>query len=185
MSNEKKASGISPPELTENEVGLEEIIAKKKEALIQQENESENSKGAQQAERSKAEETRKRCLETFAETKQRAKDSCDDEEITPKRKPRSSGSETINYLREKAKKDSELKREELNLKRIEEHLRASSQMQQQMFHDIFTQQKDQMKELVQQQQSMQKQNNQLVMAQLQAQQQNQKLFMALIEKLKK
>ena len=38
MSNEEKASGISPPDLTENENGLEEIIARKKEAALQQDN---------------------------------------------------------------------------------------------------------------------------------------------------
>ena len=185
ISNEEKASGISPPELTENENGLEEIICKKKEAALEQENENESSKEAQQVERLKAHETRKRCLETFAETKQRAQEEDNEEKTTPKRRVRGSGSGTISYLREKSEKDSELRKEELNLKRIEEErLRNSSESQQQMFVDIFTQQKDQMKELVQQQQAMQQQQ-QLVMAQLQSQQQTQQLFMTLIEQLKK
>ena len=122
MSNEEKASGISPPDLTGNENGLEEIIARKKETSLQQDNENESSKEAQQVERLKAQETKKRCLETFVETKQHT-----EEETTPKRRTRGSGSETISYLREKAEKDSELRKEELNLKRLEEErLRNSS-----------------------------------------------------------
>ena len=91
--------------------------------------ENESSKEAQQVERLKAQETRKRCLETFVETKQRT-----EEETTPKRRTRGSGSEMISYLREKAEKDSELRKEELNLKRLEEEcLRNSSERQQQMY----------------------------------------------------
>ena len=42
MANEEKASGINPPNLTQNEQGIEEIIATKKDANVIHENEQQS-----------------------------------------------------------------------------------------------------------------------------------------------
>ena len=55
-----------------------------------------------------AEETRKCCLETFAETNSRTTDANDDEDTKKEKRIKQGGNEAINYLREKAKKDFEL-----------------------------------------------------------------------------
>ena len=44
MTNEEKASGINPPNHTQNEQGIEEIIARKKDASVIHENEQQSQK---------------------------------------------------------------------------------------------------------------------------------------------
>ena len=107
MANEEKASSISPPNLTQNEQGLEKIIGRRKDARVIQENKQQSQKEA----RANAEETRKRCLGTFAETSRRAAETNDEENTKKKKRTINSGNEAINYLREKAENDLEAKKE--------------------------------------------------------------------------
>ena len=44
MTNEEKASGINPPNHTQNEQGIEEIIARKKDVSVIHENEQQSQK---------------------------------------------------------------------------------------------------------------------------------------------
>ena len=57
-------------------------------------------------------------MERLSETKKRQAEETSEEEITPKRN-RSSGGDTISYLREKSEKDFKLREEELRLRREE------------------------------------------------------------------
>ena len=107
MANEEKASSISPRNLTQNEQGLEKIIARKKDGRVIHENKQQSQKEA----RANADETRKRCLGTFAETSRRAAETNDEENTKKKKRTRKSGNETINYLHEKAENDLEAKKE--------------------------------------------------------------------------
>ena len=176
---EKKASGINPPELTNNEKGIEEIVEKTKEAAVQELND-ENCKSQQ--ERKEAIEIRQKSVETFSETRKRNSE----EDDTPRKRGRSSGSETIAYLRQKSEVDADLKKEELRLKALEEQrIRENAEQQQKMLTDVLTQQRHQMQSFMQQQQVMQQRQQQFATARLQAQQQQAQLFMAMIEKLKK
>ena len=121
MANEKKASGINLPNLTQNEQGIE-INARQKDASAIHEHEQQSKK---EAWANNVEEARKRCLETFAETSRRTAETNNKEH---KKRTRQSGSETINYLRKKAENDLELKKEENNIKWIQEEcLRVSSE----------------------------------------------------------
>ena len=147
MTEEEKASGICPPNLTDLEIAIQEVIEKSKEIL---DNSAKNDD-----DKKTAEEMRLRSLETFNETRKRGGDK-DDENPKPK-KSRSSGTETVAFLRQKCEQDADLRQEELRLKGKELELLKASQEQQQ----------------------------QMILAQMQHQQQQTQLFAALIEKLSK
>ena len=177
LREEEKATGISPDDLTDNEKGIEEIVGKSKEAALKFE-ESVSTKQREEAAKVEGKEIRQKCLETFIETKNRIGNTNTDLDEVPKKKSRSSGSETLVYLREKAAQDAEIKKETLKLKNFEqERVREANARQQEMFSDLVKQQNDQMKTLCQQQ-------NQLAVAQMQSQQQMQQMFLAVIDKLK-
>jgi len=112
----------------------------------------------------KAEEMRKRSMEKLGETRKRQAE--EGGKVTPRK--RGSGSETLVYLREKAEREFDLRKEELEVKKDEQ----SAQLQ--MFQ--FMQQ--------QLQQQQQQQQQQVQLQQQQQQLQNQ-LLMALIEKINK
>ena len=76
MTNEEKASGINPLNLAQNKQGIEEIIARKKDASVIHENEQQSQKEAQ----ANVEETRKQCLETFGETSRRTTETNNEED---------------------------------------------------------------------------------------------------------
>ena len=110
------ASGIS----TENnslDDAVEEIIEKMQEAekTYEQENVIQDEKKDQEV--ANAQEMRERALESFAETKKRNKDSKHSQK--EKKKTRSSESETLVYLREKAEKDQHFKTDELDVQKRE------------------------------------------------------------------
>ena len=163
MTEEAKASGISP-ELTETDKLLEEIIE------MFEESDREGGQNLQQVEqnkeneRKKAEEMRNRSTEKLGETLKRK--AAEDGQVTPKK--RGSGTETLVYLREKAEKQFELRKEELEVKKKEQ----SQQMQ--MFQA--------MQQQLQQQQQQQQQQMQVHIQQQQLQNQ---MLLALIEKITK
>ena len=103
-----------------------------------------------------------------------------------KDRTRQSGSEAINYLHEKTQNDLGLKKEEKNIKQIQEkHLTVSSENQLQLFGQVTNDQREQLQKVVDSLQRMQQQQNQLIVTQLQAQQQLQQIFMVMLEKLNK
>ena len=124
---------------------------------------------------------RRRSLETFSETKKRFADYDDDE--SPKSSSASkrcaSGSETMIFLRMKSEKDSELRKQELELKTEEVNVQQQfMQEQQKMIADYMSQ-------MAKQSQASQQQQQQLMVAQMQFQQQQSQVFAVLIEKLSK
>ena len=103
----------------------------------------------------KAEEVRRKSLETFSETKKRKQNEEDGECSKPSSKRgRNSGSDTLVYLREKAETDREIKNEEMLCRKKDLELRAAQQnintQQQQQFYETLTESMHQ-----QQQQSQQ------------------------------
>ena len=172
IAAEEKSSGVDPPDLTEVEVGLQEIVEKTQEAALHYDD--DNQKAKADADRAKAEEVRKTCMETFTETRKRVGSSPEDESPKVSQK-RGTGSETILFLQSKAEKDSELRKREIELRTLEVKQREKASDDQQK---VLT-------ELMKQQQSMQQQQQAMFMANMQQQQQQSQLFMALLETLKK
>ena len=154
MTEEAKASGMSP-ELTETDKLLEQIIEmfdkngkEGGENLQQREQNKEN-------ERKKAEGMRNRSMEKLGQTLKRK--AADDGQVTPEK--RGSGTKTLVYLRDKAEKQFELRKEELEVKKKEQS--QQMQMFQTMQHQLQQQQQQQMQVHIQQQQQLQ---NQMLLA---------------------
>ena len=173
MSEEEKGSGIAPPDLTDNETAIQEIIEKSIEAALhfQEESNKEN------ADKEKAEQIRLKALETFSETRKRSSSTDQDDESPKSRRSRSNGSETVAFLKVKAEKDADLRQEEIRLKSDEIQLQRDLMKQQQhTFGNI-------MNHISQQQKDTQQQQQQMLLAQMQAQQQQAQILANLIEKL--
>ena len=158
FTEEGKASGISP-ELTETDKLLEQII------LMFEESDREGGENSQQVEQSKENEREKAeemwNLSMLGVTLKRwAADDC---EVIPKK--RGSGIETLLYLRYKAEKQFELRKEELEVKKIEQC------QQMQMFQAM--------------QQQLQQQQQQQMQVHIQQQQLQHQMLLALIEKITK
>ena len=117
---ELAATGINP-EPTEKEVLLEEIDLQIEEFEKQI---AENGSKAKDAERDKlqGEEIRQKAMETQAQTAKRKSDS---PETESKKKPRSSGSDAVCYLREKHESDVELREKELEFQNKKLELEAN------------------------------------------------------------
>lgn len=163
MTEEAKASGISP-ELTETDKLLEQIIEMFEESDSEGGENSQQVKLNKENERKKAEEMRYRSMEKLGETLKRK--ATDNGQVTPKR--RGSGTETLVYLRDKAEKQFELRKEGVEVKKKE----LSQQMQ--MFQT--------MQQQLQQQQQQQQQQMQVHIQQQQLQNQ---MLVALIERITK
>ena len=96
-----------------------------------------------------AEGIRNKALETFAETKAR-KRILDEESPKEGKRNRSSGSDTLQYLRDKAESGREVRMEELEIQRCDKTMR--SHQQQRMF------------QMMQQQMQQAQQQNQHILA---------------------
>ena len=131
---ELRASGISPDH-TALEQAIEDIIEQIREYEEKQAEEDCSKNEKSEREKEAAKDMRSQALETFAESKKR-KDL--QENDSKSKKSRSSGSDTIAYLREKAERETEFKSEEIALKKRKYDLltaqqKASENQQQQMF----------------------------------------------------
>lgn len=163
MAEEERASGISP-EMTETDKLLEQIVEQFEESERDAGEQSEKNDQNKENERKKAEEMRNRSMEKLGETQKRKATAEDGQQTTPRK--RSSGSETLVYLREKAEREFELRQEELEVKKKEQ----SAQLQ--MFQYM-------------QQQLQQQQQQQQMQVQIQQQQLQNQMLLALIEKITK
>ena len=173
---EEKASGISPEE-SEVDTALSDIVERFEQAEEEHISETSEKKAKIAMDMEKAQEMRKRSLETFAETNERNLDI-----ETPKRS-RNNGTDTIAYLKEKSAIEMEfrkeelehtklVKQEELSLRRDEqksfqEQMRAVQNQQQQIFSKMSEQQNT---------------TTLLIQQQMQSQQQQQAALLALFEK---
>ena len=116
LKDEEKASGIDT-EMSESETALEEIIEKEDASQQTQDCESDGNRKAKEQERVTAQDMRKKAMERMGQTQKRR--VADQENEEGKKKRISSGTDTLVYLREKNDIDKEMKREELQLKRME------------------------------------------------------------------
>ena len=152
---EERSSGVAPPELTELENLVAEIIVLEETADAEMKEEDESVKGKAEKEKAKATDMRLTALEKVSETMKRHSGENDQEKV--KKRERRSSSETMLFLSKKAEKDQELKLEELQLKK-EQHgldakrLQTSIDQQRQ-----FQQQQSEMMRLMQEQQQQQQQ----------------------------
>lgn len=121
MKEQEKASGISP-EPTPLDEALESILDRMKIAEEELEKASKENEANDKKEVEKAEEMRKKAMETFSESKARKHD---DFESPPVKRSRSSGSDTIQFLREKAESDRDIRQQELELQRSQQEQQSN------------------------------------------------------------
>ena len=155
LKQEEKASGIEC-HMTECEQALECIIEKEDASEMMQKENTDKQKEKVTAERAAAEEVRQKAMEKLSTTKKRM-ESQDGNDINNPKKRRSSGSETIVFLREKNEQQLKMAQAEMELR------------QKQI--DLDGQRHTEMMTSMQQQQQLQLQSFQLFMAQQQQQQQ--------------
>ncbi|XP_028395802.1 UPF0746 protein DDB_G0281095-like [Dendronephthya gigantea] len=182
MRDELNASGISP-EQTEIDILLEEIVEREAAQVAEKENIDNENNRRMEAEKVAADDIRRKAMETLAQTNKRKAEESNE---TPKKKRRSSGSETIAYLQEKTEIEMELRKEEMEIKRAEVEL-EKNKMEQQMKQQatLFEQQGNMMQAMMEQQQQQQQQMQALQMLVLQQQQQQSQALIALLDKLSK
>lgn len=176
IAAEEKASGISPNE-TELDIAMGDILERFSEADAEHEKANNEKKKKVEEDSGKAEEMRKRSLETFGETMQR------NENTTPKKKKRSTGSEVLEYLKEKGIRDEKLRETELELKKNESENREKQQnrtfeQQQSSFQHLLESQNRQMEQIRTMNEMMMRQQQQ----QFVQQERQNAILMALLEK---
>ena len=123
-NKEEKASGVDV-EHTELDDLLLDIFERQNQAEADAVETSDTKNKKLDQEKLAAEETRRVSMERLSETKKRQNDS-ESDDISPKtKKSRSSGSDTVAYLRDKTDKDFVLRGEELSLRKEELELNKS------------------------------------------------------------
>lgn len=167
LKNEEKESGIET-DMTEVEMALEELIEKEDAAETEQRVADNQKKMKDSQDRENAENIRKKAMERLGQTQKRKSE--EDENEVKKRKKRSSGSDTLNFLREKNEQVQEMQKQELELKR--QQLEVESKKQDNFMQMMLNQQEQQQKQM---------QDFQAMMG-IQAKQQND-LMLALVSKL--
>lgn len=114
MSEEEKESGISVDDLTEREALIEELVSREDTATA----DADFASKQQDKDKETAEDIRKKAMETLRETKKRKSEK----DASPKR--RKSGQRCaqplVDFLREKADADREVRRQELDMKKKEQ-----------------------------------------------------------------
>ena len=116
---EEKATGIAP-EHTPFDDSMTDIIARFKEREAEDQEPDSEKREKVEEETAKAVEMRKASMETFFQSKKRKG------EKEQKKCKRSTGTETVAYLREKAELDASLRREELQLRKAELDVKKSN-----------------------------------------------------------
>lgn len=198
LSKEERESGGGESELSESDKLVEELIILSEESEKRSEDQSEAKREAVANEKKQALEMRDRALERFGETRKRNEEQKAEEKkaVTKRRR---SGGDTLEWLRERAEADSEIKKQEIAEKREERvtqqnYIREMEAMrqqqneqvtllQQQMLH--FVQQEQQKQQQYQQQQQQQQQFTMLqqqMLAMFQQQQQQTQALLAFLQK---
>ena len=110
--DEAAASGISPEE-SESDIALADMTERFEEADETHKKQTDEKKSKIEADIHKAAEMRRRLLETFSGSNARVRN----EPVVKKSK--NTGSETVQYLREKNENELKLRTEELNQRKLE------------------------------------------------------------------
>jgi hypothetical protein len=154
LKHEEKASGVAV-EMSEVERALECIMEKEDAA----EELRQEGKLKKVTDKVSAEDIRKKAMESLGETQKR---KGAESGITPKKKRRSNGSETVRYLKEKHERMLEV--EERKLEMEEKKIEAENQRHEELMTTLQQQQQQQMEAfqvmMLQQQQQMQMQQTQ-------------------------
>ena len=153
---EDRQSGINPEE-TEVDFALADIIERFEEAQKIDASEKQKKKTEQDA--AKAEDVRRKSLETFGETMKRKSNENDEKQCTSKR--RNTGSETLKFLQEKTESEMAIRQQQIELRR-EEIRNKQEKVRNQMLYN---------QEQLRLQQEEQRKNNQFMLQMLQQQQQ--------------
>ena len=158
IRSEEKASGIQVDE-TELGVLLEEVVERENLA----EEECNEGKKKMEDEKQKAVDIRKTAMESLSQTRKRKVS-----EESAGKKSRRSGSEAIDYLREKSREELRIKEEEMQLKKEQQALEVRQHeagiKRHEAMEQMMAQQQQQMLKLMQDQQQ-QTNNFQNMMAQ--------------------
>ena len=166
---------------------MEELITVRHESEKKGEDQSEAKREAIVNEKKQTLEMRDRALERIVETRNRNEEERAEEKKTVGRKRTRSGGDLLEWLRERAESDLEIKKQEMKEKREEreamEATRLEQQQQQEQILQVLQQQQH-----YQQQQQQQKQQQQFALMQQQMIgmfQQQQQQMQALLSFLKK
>ena len=128
MSEELQASGIDA-EVSESDAIIEDLIGKEDAAV----DSGKDGKKKAEADKKAAEEIRAKAMERFGQSSKRN----GDEGEGVKKKKRKSGSDAVEFLREKAKLDHSLKEEELQLRKDQQNQTLLLLQQQQQMNQAF------------------------------------------------
>ena len=119
LNREERASGISDDN-SELDNLLEEILEKEKAAKEKLDNDDEDKKKSLANEKAAAEDMRKRALERVGQTaKRKGKEEGPEAEKSKSRKSRKSTGEAMEYLKERASKEIQLREQELEMRKKE------------------------------------------------------------------
>ena len=190
LAKEERASGGGEVLQSESDKLVEELITLRDESEKKGEDQSEAKREAVVNEKKQALEMRDRALERIGETRKRNEEERAEEKKTVGRKRRRSGGDMLEWLRERAESDLEIKKQEIKEKREEraamEATRLEQQQQQQQQQQIL-QVFQQQQHYQQQQQQQQQQQFALMQQQMigMFQQQQQQQMQALLSFLQK
>ena len=141
IRQEENASGIACEE-TELDQALEEIIDKEKLA----DEKCSEAKKKEKEEKSAAEEHRQSAMERLGQTKKRNADS--ETDGAQAKKTRRSSSDVVEYLREKHERESDQRKEEMELRKMEQQASVEVQKQQNDMMKLFMQQQQQQTQML-------------------------------------
>ena len=148
LNREERASGISDDN-SELDNLLEEILEKEKAAKEKLDNDDEDKKKSLANEKAAAEDMRKRALERVGQTaKRKGKEEGPEAEKSKSRKSRKSTGEAMEYLKERASKEIQLREQELEMRKkeqdsISQREREKNEQQDKMLSTMLKQQEQQ------------------------------------------
>ncbi|XP_015780764.1 PREDICTED: uncharacterized protein LOC107358688 [Acropora digitifera] len=171
IREEEKASGIEVPELSELDLALEEIVNKEKDAQVELDLE-ESAKKNELQDKANAEEMRFQAMEKLGESKKRQEAAGMTATDQKTKRARRSGSDTLDFMREKLEKDMKIKQEEMAQRRAEQQ-------------KIVEQQNNMLQQMQLQQVNQRQQMQDMLSAFMQQSQQQSQTMLSIVEKLTK
>jgi len=139
LKKEERETGIET-DMTEVEVALEELIEKEDAAETEQRVVDNQKKIKNSQDREDAENISKKAMERLGQTQKREAD--EGESVGRKKRKRSSGSDTLSFLREKNEQVQAIQKEEFDLRR--QQLELESKKQDNFMQVMLHQQQQQM-----------------------------------------
>ena len=172
LNREGKASGIADDNSELDDL-LEEILGKEKAAKGKLDNDDDHKKKSLENDKAAAEDMRKRALERVGQTTKRKGKEGETDAEPSKRKSRESTGEAVEYLKERASAEIQLRERELEIKKNEQESmpkkeRERTAQQEKLFSTMLKQQEQQL---------------QMMMMLFNQQQQQSQALLSLIEKI--